>query len=134
MRNLFLALAAATLIAAGGCATVSTPWQEQVKTYPRIGLGDPKPADGNYVLHLPAGKPVPTKILLEGNLFDRDTAQEVYATPRKDIYFYKDMVSFDLRTWKRWRTAIDIGWDVGIPSHKNPDPGHLKITVNEKEE
>ena len=134
MRKAALLVTASFLAMAGGCATVSTPWQEQVRSYPLIGLGDPKPADGNYVVHLPAGKPVPTKIFLKGDLFAKETVQDVFATPKKDVYFYKDMVSFDLKTWTRTRAAIDIGWDVGIPSHKNPEPGYLKVIVNERKE
>jgi hypothetical protein len=122
------------LMLLGGCATVQVSWQEQLKSYPLIELGETPPTDGNYVVHLPAGKPVPVRIILEGDIFAGDTAQDVHATPKKDIYFYKEWMSFDMQSWRRTRSSLAFDWDVGIPGYKNPKPGHFKIIVNEKKE
>ena len=124
-------LAAFLLVA--GCATVSSPWYEQVKSYPLIRLGDPKPADGQYILHLPAGEPVPTKVLIKGNVFREQEAQEVYATPKKDIYFFENWISFDRSKWTRARETLDLGWDVTIPGYGSPEPGTILIKVDRKE-
>lgn len=117
----------------GGCATVSSPWYEQLKSYPLIRLGDPKPADGKYVLHLPAGVPVPTKVLIKGNVFKEQGPQEVLATPKRDIYFFEKWISFDMKSWTRARETLDLGWDVVIPGHANPEPGTILIKVDRKE-
>jgi hypothetical protein len=122
------------LMMMGGCATVPVSWQEQLKSYPLIELGQTPPADGNYVVHLPAGKPVPIRIMLEGDIFTRDTVQDVHASPRRDIYFYKDWMSFDMKSWRRTRSSLKTDWDMGIPGYKNPKPGHIKIIVNERKE
>jgi hypothetical protein len=132
MKGVAATLLAAFLVVAG-CATVSSPWHEQLKSYPFIRLGDPKPADGRYVLHLPAGEPVPTKVLIKGNVFLEQDAQEVYATPKRDIYFYEKWISFDMKTWTRARETLDLGWDVTVPGHGNPEPGTILIKVNQKE-
>jgi hypothetical protein len=123
----------AAFLAVAGCATVSSPWYEQVKSYPLIRLGDPKPADGQYVLHLPAGEPVPTKVLIKGNVFREQNAQEVYATPKRDIYFFENWISFDRSKWTRARETLDLGWDVTIPGYGNPEPGTILIKVDRKE-
>ena len=132
MKRIAAPVLAAFLVVAG-CATVSSPWYEQVKSYPLIRLGDPKPADGKYVLHLPAGEAVPTKILIKGNVFREQGSQEVHATPKGDIYFYEKWISFDMKTWTRARETLDLAWDVVIPGHGNPEPGTILIKVDRKE-
>lgn len=134
MKRSVVAVAAAFSLLAGGCATVPVSWQEQLKTYPLVELGEEPPADGNYVVHLPEGKPVPTKIYLEGDLFRQDTVQEVNATLKRDIYFYKDWMSFDMKNWRKKRQTLDIDFEVEIPGYKNPQPGYLKIQVNERKD
>ena len=127
------ARALVAVLVVAGCATVSPPWYEQLKSYPLIRLGDQKPADGKYILHLPAGEPVPTKVIIKGSVFREQEAQEVYATPKRDIYFYEKWISFDRSTWTRARETLDIGWDVTIPGHGNPEPGTILIKVDRKE-
>ena len=135
MRKVISATAAAALLAfAGGCATTSVSWQERLGTYPLIRLGDPRPAGEEYVVHLPAGQKVPMKVRLKGSVFQKETEQEVYAVPARDIYLYKDFISFDRKRWTRTKATLDLGWDAGMPSWKNPVPGHLMIEVNEKEQ
>ena len=29
--------------------------------------------------------------------------------------------------------TLDLDWDIGFPSWKNPKPGHLKIILNERQ-
>ena len=133
MKRLTAAALGFFLLTAGGCATTQVSWQERLKSYPLLKLGDPKPAGEEYVLHLPKGEPFPTKLIIEGGLLEKNVAEDVFAVPKKDIYFYKDWMSFDMRTWKRARATLGIDWDVGVPSWKNPKPGHLKIIINERE-
>lgn len=133
MRRLAAAVTGVFLLAAAGCATTSVSWQERLKSYPVINLGDPKPAGEEYVVHIPKGVPFPTKVFIEGGLIDKDVVQDVYVAPMKDLYFYKDWMSFDMERWQKTRATLSIDWDVGVPSWKNPKPGHLKIIVNERE-
>jgi hypothetical protein len=125
--------ALAAFLVVSGCATVSSPWYEQLKSYPLLRLGDPKPADGKYVVHLPAGEAIPTRIIIEGSMFYEREAQEVYAVPKRDIYFYEDYISFDMKTWTRTREALDLYWDVTVPGHGKPEPGTILIKVDRKE-
>ena len=123
----------AVFLVVAGCATVASPWYEQAKSYPLIGVGDQKPADGKYVLHLPAGEPVPTKVLIKGNIFREQGAQEVHAVPKKDIYFFEKWISFDRKSWTLARDTLDLGWDVTLPGYGNPEPGTILIKVDRKE-
>ena len=133
MKRLTAAALGFFLLTAGGCATTQVSWQEQLKGYPILKLGDPKPAGEEYVLHIPKGKPFPTKVHIEGGLLEKDVVQDVFAVPKKDMYFYKDWMSFDMQNWKRARATLAMDWDIGVPSWKNPKPGHLKIIINERE-
>ena len=121
------------LLVTGGCATVAVPWQEELKGYPLIQLGEKPPADGKYVLHLPAGKPVEVmEVIFSGDLFAGETAQKVRVTPARDIYLYESWMSFDMQTWKKTRASLDRKWDFTVPSHENPRAGHFKIILNER--
>jgi hypothetical protein len=133
MRGFTVSALAALVLAAAGCATTQVSWQEQLRSYPLVKLGDPKPAGEEYVVHIPKGQPFATKLYIEGGLLESDVVQDVYAVPRKDLYFYKDWMSFDMTNWKRTRAALALDWDVGVPSWKNPKPGHLKVILNERQ-
>ena len=127
--------AVALLAVAGGCATVQVPWQERLKSYPVIQFGQTPPADGKYVVHLPAGKPVTVmRVIFEGDLFAKETVQEVSVIPRRDIYLYESWLSFDMQNWKKTRSAIARKWDFESPDFKDPEAGHLKIILNERKE
>ena len=133
MRRVTVAVLVVFLVAAGGCATTGVSWQEQLRNYPLVKLGDPKPAGEEYVVHIPKGQPFATKVYIEGGLLEKDVVQDVYAVPSKDLYFYKDWMSFDMRNWKRTRATMAFDWDIGVPSWKNPNPGHLKVILNERQ-
>jgi hypothetical protein len=133
MRGFTVSALAALVLAAAGCATTQVSWQEQLRSYPLVKLGDPKPAGEEYVVHIPKGQPFATKLYIEGGLLEQDVVQDVYAVPRKDLYFYKDWMSFDMTNWKRTRATLALDWDIGVPSWKNPKPGHLKVILNERQ-
>jgi hypothetical protein len=129
------AIFAVFVMVLGGCATVPVSWQEDLKSYPMIELGQTPPADGKYVVHLPAGKPVEVmRVILEGDLFASETVQEVRVTPRRDIYLYESWMSFDMQSWKKTKASLSRKWDFTMPSHKNPKAGHIKIILDEKKE
>ena len=129
------AILAVFLMVLGGCATVPVSWQEELKSYPMIELGQKPPADGKYVVHLPAGKPVEVmQVIFEGDLFAKETVQGVRVTPGRDIYMYENWMSFDMQTWKKTKAALSTKWDFTVPSHKNPKAGHIKIILNETKE
>jgi hypothetical protein len=87
------------------------------------------------VVHLPAGKPVEVmRVIFEGDLFAKETSQEVLVTPRRDIYLYENWMSFDMQTWKKTKATLSRKWDFTTPSHKNPQAGHIKIILNERKE
>jgi hypothetical protein len=131
-RNVILAVSRMML---GGCATMSVPWQEELRSYPMIELGQTPPADGKYVLHLPAGKPVEVmQVIYAGDLFANETVQAVQVTPRRDIYLYESWISFDMQTWRKTKAAVSRKWDFTVPSHKNPKAGHIKIILDERKE
>ena len=123
----------AAILTAGGCATLPVPWYEELKTYPLIELGDPKPADGKYVVHLPAGKPMVLKVNVKGDLFREESIQEVEVFLQKDLYFFQDQMSFDMKRWERTRATLKFDWEVSIPSHKNPEPASIMLRVDQHE-
>lgn len=129
------AILAVFLMVLGGCATVPVSWQEELKSYPVIELGQQPPADGKYVVRLPAGKQVEVmQVIFEGDLFASETVQGVRVTPSRDIYMYENWMSFDMQNWKKSKAAVNTKWDFTMPSHKNPKAGHIKIILNERKE
>jgi len=129
------AILAVFLAMFGGCATVPVAWQEELKSYPVIELGQQPPADGKYVVRLPAGKPVEVmQVIFEGDIFAKETVQGVSVVPKRDIYLYESWLSFDMQTWKKTKSALSRKWDLTMPGHKNPKAGHIKIILDEKKE
>ena len=82
-----------------------------------------------------AGRPVEVmQVIFEGDLFAQETVQPVRVTPSRDIYLYESWISFDMQSWKKTKSALSRKWDFTSPTYKNPQAGHIKIILNERNE
>jgi hypothetical protein len=115
-----------------GCATTGKPWYDEFNTYPVVVLGDPVPEGQKFVLHIPAGKPVPTVISFRGNLLEKETEEEVTTVLKKDIYLHRAWISFDRKTWRKAEETVDIEFEPQLTDYYHPGPGSIKIRIDQK--
>lgn len=132
MTKMLRLLSIALSLVAAGCASPQAPSTELLSGLPVVEFGQAVPADKEYILLFRAGKPIPLDVAVKGSLFAKDAEQRLEVTVRKDLYVYKDWVSYDRVTWRNGREAIKTDAQMRIPSYKHPEPGLIRIQMDER--
>lgn len=127
-----IAMLAAMVLTISGCASMPDLSPEDLARLPMVTFGEPVPKDKAYVLYFPAGKPISSTVSVSGNLFERDASQNITVALRKDIYAYKDWISFDRKTWLNGRKALETKLSIQLPGYAHPEPGFIRIEMDEK--
>ena len=129
-KAITLAVAALSLSA---CASLLPPSTSEIAALPTIKYGQTAPADKNFILHYPAGMPLPMEMSITGNLFDKDETATLSPRLKRDVYVYKTWASFDGKTWQRGNQLIDGKIEFRLPGEADGrKPGMLGAEFNEK--
>ena len=113
-----------------GCSM--TPSMPDFERLPVVNFGEPVPQNQEYILHFSANEPITTNIKIEGNLLQNPANETLAVKLTKDIYAYKEWVSFDKTNWSIARDVMEIRTLIKIPGTRHPEPGIIQIKVNEK--
>ena len=127
-------LVAASLAACSGLqrTTGSLPDAAVLDALPVIKLGQAKPAQGDYIVYLPASEPVSATTKVQGTLFEKPDSKELQVKLKQDLYLYKNWVSTDKRQWVKDTDAITGNVHVKLPGYDNPQAGEVLIELNTK--
>jgi hypothetical protein len=125
-------LVACLPLLASGCASVQQPSAEALSKLPVVQFGETVPAGNDYILFFPADKPIPTNVAIKGSIFAKEAEQRLNVTLRRDIYAYKNWISYDRVTWLNGREAIKTDVQIQIPGYTHPEPGLMKIQMDER--
>ena len=80
-----------------GCATMPPEGLTPVE----VGTGQTEEYDpANTILYFPAGKPLPFFITAGGSVFEEPVNRTETFVLKRDIYTWRDMVSFDGKHWQ----------------------------------
>jgi len=118
-------------IALTGCAM--QPNKEKIQQLPVIQLGDTIPNKGEYILYFPAGKDITTTANIVGNIFQKEASQTIKVKLKRDIYNYKEWLSYDKKKWLSVKDALNIHIEVKLPSYTYPNNGKITLQLSEKE-
>jgi len=132
MNRIFGSFILLAFVGIGGCTSMGKPSLEIFDTVPEVQFGDNVPEGGEFILHFPAGKPIPVVARIKGSAFSEEAENTLHVTLKKDIYAYKHWVSFDRKIWHRSDQAMGFNVEVRIPSPEHPKPGLMKIQVDLK--
>lgn len=100
------------LIATSGCVSWGGPADDLLKRLPVIEVGKPEPADKNFVLFIPAGKPIPMYLTVKGSLFVKPGEATTQVQLTESLYIYKEWSSLDGRNWSH--QAFEGGVSLGL--------------------
>ncbi len=125
------------LIAATACAALTAcagipPSTAEIAKVPQIQFGQPLPEDNNYVLHFPAGTPLPVSTIVDGNLFEHEGQATFHVTLKRDVYTYRQFASFDGQNWQPSRKLIETQLELQIPQKGGSNAGMLHIKMDQK--
>jgi hypothetical protein len=122
--SLTFALAALSL---SGCASVAPPSTEKLAALPVLEIGQTAPKDGEYILHIAAGKPIPFKLEVTGDAVTRPGLADTAVESRREVYLYKHWASLDGKTWQRTHQLFKTAFSVGL----GPSGGTATVRVDE---
>ncbi len=126
-RTIVLAIMASLAISA--CAGV--PTSSELAQVPMVTFGEKIPANQDFILLFPAGQPISTDVQIVGTLLQQQASDQLTVTLKRDIYAYKNWVSFDGKNWIEAREALAVRFDVKLPGPKHPQPGYIRVAIDE---
>lgn len=127
-RVVVIAVVAACL---SGCAATLPQSENKLASLPVVEFPATPPA-GEFILKLPAGKPIPTRVLIEGSALASGADQVLNASLPRDLYVYQRWVSDDGKTWRPASDVLDIKANIALPSTEHPMAGEIRLTVDRK--
>ena len=125
----FIAVFICCLLSAG-LATASPPSYDQLSRLPVITFGEPVPAESDYILQFPAGRPITISVSVEGSLFTQAAGVELAVIPIREFFVYRDWASLDGVKWVPRGELIKSDVLLKVPGYNHPLPGILKIRMD----
>lgn len=121
------------LLVLSACAGATPPSSAMLDKLPVIEFGKTIPANSDYILHFPAGQAIATDVNIGGDLIAHPAQHRLTVKLNRDIYSYKQWVSYDRQHWVLGHDALALKLDVKIPSYTYPHPGHIRLDLSEKQ-
>ena len=131
MKPTHIFFAAAICAVLTACAGLP-PSAAEIAKVPQIQFGQPLPEGDNYVLHFPAGTPLPVSTLVDGSLFEHDVQATLHVTLKRDVYVYRQFASFDGQNWQPARNLIETRLELQIPQKDGSQAGLLHVSMDQK--
>lgn len=124
--------------ALSGCAgmqrtTGSLPPPDVLAALPVIKLNQPKPAQGDYIVHMPASEPITAEARVQGSLFEKPDSKILEVKLKRDLYLYKNWVSRDKVHWEKDKDGVTGRVNLRLPGYDTPMSGEVLLEFNEKE-
>ncbi|NOT64576.1 MAG: hypothetical protein HOP06_00750 [Methylotenera sp.] len=119
------------IISMSGCASLTTPSAQSLSQVPVVKFGEAAPSD--HITLYPAGASLPVLTSVKGSLFEKTDESTLNVTLKKNLYVYKQWVSFDGKSWMTGNKAITGNILMTLPGEKNgQDAGTLSAEFNLK--
>ena len=110
----------------------SLPEAAALEALPLIKVGQAKPAQGDYIVFLPASELITATAKVQGTLFEKTDSKDLQVKLKQDLYLYKNWVSFDKQKWVKDTDAIGGNFRVTLPGWDHPQTGEVLIELNTK--
>ena len=131
MKRLIISAIIAISTTLTACAGLP-PSATDIAKVPQIQFGQPLPEGKDYVLHFPAGTPLPVSTVVDGNLFEHEGHATFNVTLKHDVYVYRQFASFDGQNWQPSRKLIETYLELQIPQKDGTNAGMLHLKIDQK--
>ena len=125
-------LVAMVLISGLLTACASVPKPADLEGVPIVRFGDKVPEGRNFILHFRAGEPISTRVNIHGNVFEQNASTVLKVKLKRDIYAYKNWMSYDRQKWVDGDSALDLEFIVKVPGPDHPEAGLIDLHMFEK--
>lgn len=127
---LTLALFASTLT---GCAGLTPPNAKDMTQITNVRYGENAPNGKEFIIFYPAGVALPIVASVNGTLLAQEDQATLHVTLKRDIYVFKQWVSFDGQRWQSSRDLLSSNFAIEIPGIRDgKNPGKLHAEFNLK--
>lgn len=136
MHHLRLALLLSLSASLGACASLLTPNSTEIARLPVVDFGQTPPS-GEFVLRYPAGIDLPVVAQIDGTLLERRDQATLKVRVKRDVYVYRDLASFDGKSWQPGHQVIGGRLTMALPGDRNGkrdavSPGEIAAEFNLK--
>ena len=119
------------VLSMAGCAGVATPNAQNLAQVPVVKFGEA--AQGDHITLYPAGASLPVTTSVKGTLLEKTDQSTLNVTLKKDLYLYKNWVSFDGKNWMVGNKAVTGNVLMTLPGEKTgQEAGTLSAEFNLK--
>jgi len=108
------------------------PRPSDLEGMPVVLFGERAPEGKDYIVHFRAGEPINTRVNIHGKLFAQEASTVLRVTLKRDIYVYKDWISYDRQKWVDSDSALGLKMNVKIPGPEHPESGLIDLEMFEK--
>lgn len=130
LRSLTVAMLAIASLA--GCAGMSPPSADRLATLPVVTFPDTPPS-GDFILKLPGGKPIPSRVAIEGTALASGAEHTLSVTLPRDLYIHRRWVSEDRQNWRPFHDVLNVEMSLSLPSDEFPKPGEMKLRIDRRD-
>lgn len=131
IRKLFALGLAASALLASGCASLNPPDADKMAHIPTIRFGETAPTGQEFILHYPAGSPLPVTSSVRGSLLDRPEQATLHVRLKRDVFLYRQWFSFDGKSWMPGHDAVSGKIAMKLPGETDgKSPGELSAEFN----
>lgn len=117
----------------GGCASLIPPKPEDLAEKPVVRFGETAPTGKEFVTFYPAGAPLPVVATVDGTLLERKVSSSMQVVLKRDVYLYREWVSFDGKNWVSSQDAVGGKFLIDLPGVKDgKNPGAMSAEFNLK--
>lgn len=120
-------------VSLSACAGLTPPNTNELAQVPHIEFGQPLPEGDNYILHYPAGVPLPVSTVVDGALFERSESSTLNVVLKHELYVFRRFASLDGKTWQHANEQIETRLELQIPQKDGSKAGLLHMTLNPKQ-
>lgn len=124
MKPISLLMSLALTLSLGACAV--PPGAADMADVPVVRFGQAAPAGKEFVLYYLAGTPLPVVATVDGSLLAKSGKATLDVATNRDVYVFRQWVSFDGKTWTRGDSAVTGNFEVVLPGQRTGgEPGAL---------
>lgn len=134
MKITHLALALTLSLGLGACASLTGPSAVDIARLPVVDYGQTPPSD-EFVLRYPAGADLPVIARIDGTLLEKAQRATLNIRIKRDVYVYRDLASFDGKSWQAGQELIGGRLWMTLPGEKEQkrdavSPGEIGAEFN----
>ncbi len=128
MRKILTVMLMTGLLSA--CAMAPIP--ADLKGVPVVPFGEQVPSDQDFILHFRAGEPISTRVNIHGDVFAQEASTVMKVKLKRDIYAYKQWMSYDLQQWVAANSELGLEMIVKVPGPEHPQAGLIDFHMFDK--